>query len=193
MIREMQLFKSLFFRQSSLTSPPASAFPSLTSPITSGPTASQSAATSQARSHTTEIATGVTGGVLGLVVIVTIALLVRRRRRKRRAAARGQASMEGHEKPQLHSDDIKPDRKELEGTRVSNTMRERLATEIAELSANEEVVRRDRLGELPSNEPTGHEMETTENEMAVLDRMVCLTESTALTSERNDGDRPYER
>ena len=83
------------------------------------------------------------------------------------------------EKAQLHSDDVKPDRKELQGTEGSREMLEKRPTEVVELAANEGVVG-NKLKELPSNETPGHELETTENEMAALDRLARLTDSTTL-------------
>jgi hypothetical protein len=77
---------------------------------------------------------------------------------------------------------VKPDRKELEGTKASQALLEKRPPDISELPANEEITDKAKLVEMPSNEPTGHEMETTENEMAALDRMAKMTDSTTLGS-----------
>lgn len=109
-------------------------------------------------------------------MIFGIFLFIRRHRRKKQKA---KAHDESHEKSQLHGDDIKPDRKELTGSKVPQSMLERQAV-LNELPANEEVQRHDgSLEEMPSNETPGHEMETTENEMRALDR---LTGSTRVSS-----------
>ncbi|KIW65079.1 hypothetical protein PV04_07363 [Phialophora macrospora] len=72
--------------------------------------------------------------------------------------------------------------KELEGTQASQALLEKKPPVISELPANEEIIDKARLKEMPSNEPTGYEMETTENEMAALDRMAKMTDSTTLGS-----------
>ena len=97
-----------------------------------------------------------------------------------------------HEKAQLPSDDVKRDRKELEGTIACQAMLEK-RTIISELPANEDVDQ-NRLKELPANEPAGHEMETTENEMTALDRMARVQDSTTLGNDnaRSDGQSVYE-
>jgi hypothetical protein len=153
------------------------------------PTATPSSAVESHRdSHTAAIAGGVGGGVGGLVLLVlfVVAFLVRRRRKRLLAKERPPSV---HEKPQLHSDDVKPDRKELEGTRAARDMLERHPEEVAEMPTNEEVPSHD-LNEMPSNETPGHEMETTENEMAALDRMVrTMPSSTLVSSNPTDSDR----
>ncbi len=83
------------------------------------------------------------------------------------------------EEAQLHSDDVKPNRKELQGTEGSREMLGERPTEVAEMAANEEVVGNN-LKERPFNETPGHELETTENELAALDRLARLTDSTTL-------------
>ncbi|KAK4949680.1 hypothetical protein LTR10_011521 [Elasticomyces elasticus] len=148
-------------------------------------TSTGSALTSPRRDHTGAIAGGVAGGVIGLVLIALGCALFWRRRRRRRANRDDTSPVT--EKAQLHSDDVKPERKELQGTNGSRELLERKPTGEAEMAANEEVTR-DNLQELPSNEPPGHEMETTENEMAVLDRLGRLTDSTTLVSSRSKSD-----
>ncbi|ETI26377.1 hypothetical protein G647_03154 [Cladophialophora carrionii CBS 160.54] len=85
-----------------------------------------------------------------------------------------------HEKAQLHSDDIKPERKEPEGTRASQALLEKRPTDISEFPANEQGIDNARLKEMPSNEPAGHEMGTTENEIVAWDRMARMADSTTL-------------
>ncbi|KIV78851.1 hypothetical protein PV11_06460 [Exophiala sideris] len=135
--------------------------------------------------HTGAIAGGVVGGVIGLAAVVLAGFLFRKQRHKRLAHKKDTSDVT--EKAQLHSDDVKPDRKELQGTDGPQELSEKKPTEMAEMAANEEVAR-DNLKELPSNEPPGHEMETTENEMAVLDRLARLTDSTTLVSSRSRTD-----
>ena len=96
---------------------------------------------------------------------VFVFFLRRRSQRKRRAPP---PTQDPHEKAQLHADDLKPDRKELEGTKASRALLERKGN-LAEMPANEEVERKD-LPEMNSNQIVGNELETTENEMRVLDR-----------------------
>ena len=62
-----------------------------------------------------------------------------------------------HEKAQLHSDDIKPDRQELEG---SGDMLVKKQTEFAEMPANELFVK-DKGEIMSSNTPASHETEAT--------------------------------
>ncbi|OAL25247.1 hypothetical protein AYO22_05124 [Fonsecaea multimorphosa] len=157
--------------------------PAVTTPP-SGPTNpsphSPDTVASTHESHTGAIAGGVVGGVLGLASLVLVVFLFWRRQRRRRA--RTNQTSTATEKAQLHADDVKPDRKELPGTEGSQDLLQKKPTEVAEMAANEEVVARDKLRELPSNETPSHEMETTENEMAALDRMARLTGSTQATT-----------
>jgi hypothetical protein len=126
----------------------------------------------------------------GTAVIVIVGwFLLRQRRRSRSPPALGD-DQGAHEKAQLHSDDVKPDRKELEGTKASQALLEKRPPDISELPANEEITDKARLAEMPSNEPTGHEMETTENEMAALDRMAKMTDSTTLGSGNTRSEGP---
>lgn len=151
------------------------------------PTASTQAASSSHRSHRAAIAGGVVGGVIGLALVVVLAWFVWRKRRTRPVQREEQA---GHEKAQLHSDELKPDRKELSGTAASQSMLEKKPTDISELPANERVVDKHRSQEMASNEPAAHEMETTENEMAALDRMARMTDSTTLSSGNTRSQEP---
>ena len=129
-------------------------------------------AESSTHSHTAAIAGGVVGGVSGIAVVVILIWLILKRRRKTPAQDENHLA---HEKAQLHSDDFKPDRKELEGTGASKNM---LQKQPIELPANEVVHDQNRPNEMASNEPAGHEMETTENEMAVLDRLARAANSS---------------
>ncbi|EXJ56595.1 hypothetical protein A1O7_06939 [Cladophialophora yegresii CBS 114405] len=108
-------------------------------------------------SNTAAIAGGVVGGVGGAAVVIIVVWFLLRRRRKKPAAL--QDDQAAHEKAQLHSDDMKPDRKELEGTPASQALLEKRPTAISELPANGEVADNARLKEMPSNEPAGHEMD----------------------------------
>ena len=151
---------------------------SSTAPVTPGRTSSHAIAT-----HSTSpapvphhlskggIAGAVIGGVVGTALVLLAAFLVIRLRRKRRANRLDEA----HEKPQLHSEDFKPDRNELQGTKASQTLLEKKGF-VAELPANEDPLSSELTGtgvsEMTTNEDAGHEMETTENEMKALDRLV---------------------
>lgn len=152
--------------------------------LTTGPT---QAAGSSHHSHTAAIAGGVVGGVIGFALVILLAWVVWRKRRTRPVPREEHT---GHEKAQLHSDDLKPDRKELSGTAASPGMLEKKPTEVSELPANELVVDRHRSQEMASNEPAAHEMETTENEMAALDRMARMTDSTTLSSGNTRSQEP---
>ncbi|KAK5210450.1 hypothetical protein LTR47_000339 [Exophiala xenobiotica] len=148
-------------------------------------TPTPSALTSTHENHTGAIAGGVVGGVAELAMVVLVAVFFWRRRRKSRAPVEEPSIVT--EKAQLHSDDVKPDRKELQGTEGSRDMLEKQPKEVAEMAANEEVVA-DNLKELPSNETPGHELETTENEMAALDRLARMTDSTTLVHASSKSD-----
>jgi hypothetical protein len=126
----------------------------------------------------------VVGAVVGLAIVAVLSWLALRRRRRILSARQASGS---HEKSQLHSEDIRPDRKELEGTLGSGDMLERKPTEFAEMPANEEVIQ-DNLKEMPSNEPACQEMETTENEMAALDRLARSAQSTTLVGDKTTSD-----
>lgn len=107
------------------------------------------------------------GAILGIFLFI---------RRHRRRQGKAQFHDEPHEKAQLHSDDIKPDRMELTGSKVPQSMLEK-QTVLSELPANEEIMRHNESAEeMPSNETPGHEMETTENEMRALDRLTGTTQ-----------------
>lgn len=99
--------------------------------------------------NTAAIAGGVVGGVGFLGIILGIAFFIRHHRRRHRTST-SVTPGNPHEKAQLHSDDIKPDRRELAGSKVSQNMLER-QTVVSELPANEEVRRKDGLlEEMPS-------------------------------------------
>jgi hypothetical protein len=68
--------------------------------------------------------------------------------------------------------------------------RRRQSNQLSELPANEEIIDINRSKEMPANEPPSHEMETTENEMAALDRMARMTGSTTLGSGNPCSERP---
>ena len=70
----------------------------------------------------------------------------------------------------------------MEGTEASRHLPAKGPVGFSELPANEMVVDKDKLKEMPSNEPAGHEMETTENEMAALDRMARMNRLTDSTT-----------
>lgn len=128
--------------------------------------------------NTRAIAGGTVGGVTCIALIVGLFFFIRRHRKRKFQPG----NEERTEKAQLHSDDIKPDRKELFGSKVPQDMLER-KTVLSELPANEEVIRRNgQLEELPSNEPVGQEMETTENEMRELDRLAGSTQVSSKTN-----------
>jgi hypothetical protein len=130
-------------------------------------------------SNTAAIAGGAVGGVAFLLVLVGILYFVRRHRKRRHKRP---SPDEPQEKAQLHSDDVKPDRKELLGSKVPQAMLEK-KTVLNELPANEEVVRQHGpLEEMPSNEPAGQELETTENEMRALDRLTGTTQVSDKTN-----------
>jgi hypothetical protein len=61
------------------------------------------------------------------------------------------------EKAQLHSQDVKPDRKEMQGEGGPKFLKPLVPP--AEMATNEEVIRR----ELPANELTGAELEVKRN------------------------------
>ena len=104
------------------------------------------------------------------------------RRRRRRTRPPQDEDQAVHERAQLHSDGIIPDRKELEGTPASRAMLESRTAELSGLRTKGEVVDTDRLMEMPSNEPAGYEMETTENEIAALDRMARIGDQSTFES-----------
>lgn len=135
-------------------------------------------------SSTAAIAGSVVGGVLFLVTCFTIIFLIRCRRRRhlQRNNIDGPAS-DHHEKPQLHSDDIKPEREELTGSLAPNLMLEKQGA-YSELPANEEVATsRGLASEMPANESVAGEMETTENEMRTLDRLLAGSTQVSFASD----------
>lgn len=95
-------------------------------------------------SNTGAIAGGVVGGVGGLAVIGVIIFFVMRRRRRRRTNSTQQrpAPSPPQEKAQLHSDDLKPQRTELEGRNAQRGLRED-ERPMSELPVDEEVGRSD--------------------------------------------------
>lgn len=105
------------------------------------------------------------GIVLGVLLLcgVTLLLFLRRRQSKKSKSETQYTTQDGDdptktEKAQLHSDDIKPVRKELEGD-VPNKKDERIE-EVVEMPANEPV---EGAKELPANEIMGSEMDATKN------------------------------
>ena len=175
------------FTRSNSTSSAASTVPK---PTFSGSTRSPTAlatTVNHSSSNAAEVGGGVGGGVGGAALIIVVAWFALRKRRTKPTSVEDTGVPE---KAQLHSDDIKPDRKELEGTKASQNMLEKRATNLSELPANEEVIDKHRSKEMPSNEPAGHEMETTENEMAALDRMARMTDSTTLGSGNTKSEEP---
>ncbi|KAK5228335.1 hypothetical protein LTR72_002218 [Exophiala xenobiotica] len=172
----LQLLDELWLHSHELHKLPATTiFITPTPTIFNNPT--PSALTSTHEDHTGAIAGGVVGGVAGLAMVILMAVFFWRRRRKSRAPVEEPSIVT--ERAQLHADDVKPDRKELQGTGDSREMLEKQPAEVAEMAANEEVVANN-LKELPSNETPGHELETTENEMAALDRLARMTDLTTL-------------
>ncbi|OCT48747.1 hypothetical protein CLCR_04968 [Cladophialophora carrionii] len=172
------------------TSTTTTATPPAATSLQSDSTSSAAAAPTPGADHsnTAAIAGGVVGGVGGAAaIIIVVWFLLRRRRRKPAAPEDDQAA---HEKAQLHADDIKPERKELEGTRASQALLEKRPTDILELPANEQVIDNARRKEMPSNEPAGHEMETTENEIAAWDRTARMADSTTLGSGNTRSEGP---
>jgi hypothetical protein len=130
---------------------------------------------------------GVVGGMVGLILLSTLVVLVTKRRQKQQVPPPSDPT---HEKAQLHSDDVKPDRKELKGTDAPRALLQNKPTEISELPANEEVQDQGKVKEMPSNEIPAHEKETTENEMAALDRMARMTDSTTLGNSNSRSEEP---
>ena len=134
--------------------------------------------------NTAAIVGGAVGGVCGMVAVITIILFILR---LRTAWLSARGMIETHEKPQLHSDDVQPDRKEQVGTQAPRAMLEKRPTDISEMPWNEEILHNG-LKEMPSNKIPGNKLETTENEVAVLDRMARLTGSTTLTGDNTTDD-----
>ena len=149
----------------------ASPSPTVAPPIS---TSSQLPITQQGKKdHAGAIAGGAIGGFSGIALAVVIVMLVLRRRRNKNRNLNDVAAIDTSEKPELHADDLKPNRKELQGTDGPRDTLAKKPTEVSEMAANEEVIRKAGLRELPSNEDVGQEMETTENEMAALDRLAA--------------------
>ena len=95
-------------------------------------------------SNTGAIAGGVVGAVVGVAVTAAIIFFVMRRRRRQRtnATQQGPPPSPPEEKAQLHSDDLKPQRTELEGSNAQRGLRED-GRPMSELPVDEEVGRSD--------------------------------------------------
>ena len=120
---------------------------------TSSQSAFSSTGTSTARpngggSNTGAIAGGVVGGVSGLIVIGLAFFLLRRQRRQRMQRQQPGSPIE---KAQLHSDDLKPQVKELDGRNDRSEIDGKSAPH--ELRGDETP-----MAELPVNEEVGREM-----------------------------------
>ena len=82
------------------------------------------------KSNAGVIAGGVVGGAAGLAFVGLLIFFLRRHRK------RNLSGDHIRDKPQLHSDDLKPDRKEMEGSKASRDLLEKQG-KIAEMPANE--------------------------------------------------------
>jgi LPXTG-motif cell wall-anchored protein len=96
---------------------------------------------------------GAVVGFLAIVGLLAFFLLRRRKQNRRHHAAETDPHLQG-EKAQLHSDDLKPVRKELMGQGVIK----RKPVPPAEMPANEDLERI--TSELPANEIIGSEMDS---------------------------------
>jgi len=135
------------------------------------------------RSNAGAIAGGVVGGIAGLAFVGLFIFIIRRQRKRNLRVDHIR------DKPQLHSDDLKPDRKGMEGSKASRDMLEKQG-KIAEMPANGEMeLKSKKLEEMPSNEPTGYEVETTENEMRALDPLARSSEGTTLVSSKKSEEQ----
>ena len=92
----------------------------------------------------------VVGAFVGLALFVALAVFTLRRKRKTSQEKLATDNLQS-EKAQLHSDDLKPDRKELQASRPSGS-----PGTFAELPAKEPVARGT---EMPANEVVGAEMQ----------------------------------
>jgi LPXTG-motif cell wall-anchored protein len=96
---------------------------------------------------------GAVVGFLAIVGLLAFFLLRRRKQNRHHHAAETDPHLQG-EKAQLHSDDLKPVRKELMGQGVIK----RKPVPVAEMPANEDLKRI--TSELPANEIIGSEMDS---------------------------------
>jgi flagellar biosynthesis/type III secretory pathway M-ring protein FliF/YscJ len=126
------------------------------------PKISQSAAPVDITHHPHHLSAGViagstVGAIAGLVLLVVLVSFLQLHRRRRRklaaeAAAAAAAAAAPNDKPQLHSDDVKPVRTELDAGIKSKPLPPK------EMAAKEELIRT--VSEMPANEIVGSEMET---------------------------------
>jgi hypothetical protein len=125
--------------------------------------AASSAATSHSVASTLPLSAGAIAGVavactLAVVFIIALVIFLRFRRRKRHKQDKIRkaetANRQEIEKAQLHSEDLKPIRKELSGDQPLASQKD---VPIAEMPVNEDLQRT--TGEMPANEAVGGELQ----------------------------------